>query len=115
MNQAHIKKKIYNAFDPKESLLPDDPRYVECSEARGSVRLLSRMADTVKADKPTCQLLSGHRGCGKTTELTRLRRLLEESFYVVVYCEVDDYTDVNAQGPWYDVNPAVREAREFKP
>jgi hypothetical protein len=46
---------------------------------------------------PTCQLLSGHRGTGKTTELFRLHNhlLTSEPRYFVVYCEVDQYIDLN--------------------
>jgi hypothetical protein len=95
MSQTQIKKNLYRAFDPKEALLPDDPRYVECDEERRSSHLLDALDSTIRlADKPTCQLLSGHRGCGKTTELFNLRkRLTADATYAVVYCEADDYLD----------------------
>jgi hypothetical protein len=96
MSQTQVKKKLYNAFDPKEALLPDDPRYVECGAERHSSNLLDALENTIRlADKPTCQLLSGHRGCGKTTELFNLRkRLTKDAVYAVVYCEADDYLDI---------------------
>jgi hypothetical protein len=68
------KRKIFNAFNPNESLPPGDERYVDFSAERGSIQLLKTMADTIRfSDASTCQLLSGHRGCGKTTEFDRLK------------------------------------------
>jgi len=96
MRQDQMKKKLFNVFDPTEALPPNDPRYVECNAVRGSVGLLNVLADSIRlSDKRTCQLLSGHRGCGKTTELFRLRRLLRQDVsYAVVYCEATDYIDL---------------------
>lgn len=91
-------KHIFNVFDPQEVLPPDDPRYVECSIERGSVGLLSTLAHTIRrADGCTYQLLSGHRGCGKTTELRRLQHelLKKKPLHFVVYCEADKYTAMN--------------------
>jgi pantothenate kinase-related protein Tda10 len=50
------------------------------------------------SDEPTYQLYTGHRGVGKSTELRRLRRHLEERQYKVVYFEAtDDLDDTDAQ------------------
>ena len=90
--------KIFNAFDPFEALPTNDPRYVEFSAERHSVGLRDKLAGTIRREKdPTCQLLSGHRGCGKTTELFRLADdlLKNEPRFFVVYCEADQYIDVN--------------------
>jgi hypothetical protein len=38
-------------------------------------------------DKPTCQLFTGHIGCGKSTELQRLKADLEQQGFHVVYFE----------------------------
>ena len=120
--------KIVNEFDPISPLQPNDRRYVECSDERGSVDLFKSLAKSIRRSKKrTCQLLSGHRGCGKTTELYRTREqwqllhkvaetkhiteadeysLLLENFSVLEYRDID--------GPWYDVNPVIREAPQFK-
>ncbi|NEO77927.1 MAG: ATP-binding protein [Moorea sp. SIO4G3] len=46
-------------------------------------------------DQPTCQLFTGHIGCGKSTELSRLKaELLAENFYVV-YFESDQDLEMN--------------------
>ena len=90
--------QVFNVFDPHESLPPGDPRYVECSEERGSVGLLKTLARTIsRSTGCTSQLLSGHRGCGKTTELLRLRQdlLTNEPRFFVIYCEAEQYIDLN--------------------
>lgn len=109
MNQHQTKKRIFNAFDPTESLDPGDPRYVECNELRGSSLLLDAMENAIRlSNKNICHLLSGHRGCGKTTELFRLReRLTKGSAHFVAYCEADEYLDLNDAVEYTDVLLAV--------
>jgi hypothetical protein len=130
MNEELIIK-ISSEFDPGKPLPLNDRRYVECSLERGSDRLFERMANTVRRTKEnTCQLLSGHRGCGKTTELYRLQRGLSfiEPRQFVVYCEATryihlnavEYTDVllmmtqqlwqNTQGKGIELNPDIFES-----
>ena len=66
MSQEQIRGKIYRVFDPIEALLPDDPRYVECNDVRGSVGLLKILQDSIRlSDRRTCQLLSGLGAVGK--------------------------------------------------
>lgn len=47
------------------------------------------------SDRHTHQLFTGHRGCGKSTELLRLRRRLEGYGFYVVYFAVDEDLDLN--------------------
>ena len=60
---------------------------MECSAVRGTVNLIEEMAVRVRLEQTdTCQLLSGQRGSGKTTELNRLARDLAKgnpSYFVV--------------------------------
>jgi len=60
-------------------------------EVRGSSGLVNKLAQTIRlSGKPTCQLLAGHRGSGKSTELKRLQGKLEsgpEKFFTV-FCEI---------------------------
>jgi hypothetical protein len=93
-----LDKKFYRTLNPTDPLPADDKRYVDWSAERGSSMLIQSMAKTISwSDEPTCQLISGHRGCGKTTELYRLRDALEKTDkgYFVVYCESDRYLDIN--------------------
>ncbi|PKO20451.1 MAG: hypothetical protein CVU38_20045 [Chloroflexi bacterium HGW-Chloroflexi-1] len=47
------------------------------------------------SDQPaTAQLFTGHRGCGKSTELFRLQKRLEVAGYAVIYFGADEAIDV---------------------
>jgi hypothetical protein len=94
---------IYNAFDPFRPLLPGDPFYVDCHAVRGNDNILRELGKKIeRSNKPTCQIYTGHRGVGKSTELLRLRADLESKGIKVVYFAADDdideedaqYTDV---------------------
>jgi len=69
--------------------------YVDFSGVRGeSVVLRIRRSIALSANKPTCHLLSGYSGCGKTVELWRLRHELENQGFMVVYIESDVFLDL---------------------
>lgn len=89
--------EVLQKIEYEEALPAGDPRYVETQEARGSEKTFSRLArkfgwDPVKdaffAPNDKHVLFFGHIGSGKTTELRRYARRLNDSkrFYVV---EVD--------------------------
>ncbi|HEY9908757.1 MAG TPA: ATP-binding protein [Thermosynechococcaceae cyanobacterium] len=94
---------IYNVFDP--SPLPaNSPLYVECKEVRGDSDVLVELGRKIeRSNVPTCQLYSGHRGCGKSTELLRLADDLDRKGCKVVYFAVDakDQGDVNPEDVEY--------------
>jgi hypothetical protein len=98
MTEAHPSidiKGAYNAvtLDPLQS---GDPRYVDCSSARGyDGDIVSTLAWRIDSSKgPMTQLISGHRGCGKSTELLRLVKDLEDKNFLVVYFAADEDLDV---------------------
>jgi hypothetical protein len=84
-------KKIYQVFDPAPLTEDETDLYVDLDEVRGSSGLVNKLAQTIRlSGKPTCQLLAGHRGSGKSTELKRLQGKLEsgqEKFFTV-FCEI---------------------------
>ncbi|MGK7924044.1 MAG: P-loop NTPase fold protein [Spirulina sp.] len=87
--------KTIDLANPKER-----PYYIDFSSVRGGkvVETLERTIVRLSPDEPTCQLFSGHIGCGKSTELLRLKARLEEQNYHVVYFESSrdlDMADVN--------------------
>ncbi|MEI6065591.1 MAG: hypothetical protein WCQ26_13435, partial [Pseudanabaena sp. ELA748] len=57
-----------------------------------------RRAIALSPNKPTYQLLSGHIGCGKSTELLRLKLELEQQGFCVIYCVADKYLPINQVG-----------------
>ncbi|MEO1400176.1 MAG: ATP-binding protein [Cyanobacteria bacterium J06635_1] len=91
--------RFFRACNPSKTLnltSPDDGKYyIDFSEVRGSdlVRELQRTI-TLSAQEPTCQLFTGHIGCGKSTELSRLQQALEAEGYHVVYFESTDDLDM---------------------
>jgi len=84
-------KRIYQVFDPAPLTEEETDLYVDLDKVRGSSGLVNKLAQTIRlSGKPTCQLLAGHRGSGKSTELHRLQVKLErgpEKFFTV-FCEI---------------------------
>jgi len=76
---------------------------VDFDDVRGEetvVQLFARSLRRAKSDRPDFKLFTGHRGVGKTSELFRLKALLEEDTddkrgYLVIFCDVSDRLDVN--------------------
>lgn len=96
--------RLYRACHPDEPVAPSDERYVVCDEARGGNVVESFEYDLRLADpaQPEVKLFAGHRGVGKTSELFRLRDLLERppsvnrpSSFEVIYFDVSKLLDVN--------------------
>jgi len=73
-----------------------------------------------RSNVKTCQLYSGHRGAGKSTELLRLKDALEkEKFFVVYFADrcLLEYRYLDDEGEiqrWCDVHPLIRGIQEFK-
>lgn len=82
----NLIKNIYNKFNPFNPLPAHDPAYVNCSEVRGDDDIFKEVGKTIiYSDEPTCQLYTGHRGVGKSTELLRLEDYLQKHGCFVVY------------------------------
>lgn len=98
MTPDELLTEIYSAFEP---FLPPPPgTYVDCEEVRGRWNVVRELGNQITRSKePTCQLYTGHRGVGKTTELLRLKSHLEEKHYSVVYFAAND--DVELQDAEY--------------
>jgi hypothetical protein len=70
---------IYSVFDPAPLRDEQQDLFVDLDPVRGGWGIVGRMAQKIRlAEGPTCQVLTGHRGSGKSTELWRLRRELED-------------------------------------
>ena len=72
--------QAYNAVNPDLALHPGDSRYVDFGEWRGDeyIRMVARRITRADQAEPVHylkQLVTGRRGCGKTTELLRLKAL----------------------------------------
>lgn len=95
--------RLYRACNPSESLEPDDPRYTDCDDVRGGslVRLFERSLRRVDPTNWEVKVFSGHRGVGKTSELLRLKDMLEKPSdpkqqpFHVIFADVSRTLDLN--------------------
>ncbi|HLO84203.1 MAG TPA: P-loop NTPase fold protein [Nostocaceae cyanobacterium] len=92
--------RFYKACNPSYTLnmgdVLDRQYYIDFSEVRGCkiVEELQRTITRISPDEPTCQLFTGHIGCGKSTELQRLKAELELAGFHVVYFESSQDLDM---------------------
>ncbi|WP_026100154.1 P-loop NTPase fold protein [Fortiea contorta] len=97
-------QKFYQATNPSRTLVINDEvdakYYIDFSSVRGG-DIISRLKQKItyfQPNEPTCTLFTGHIGCGKSTELIRLKAELEVLGFHVVYFESSDdleMTDVD--------------------
>jgi len=97
-------RKFFRATNPDKALAVDNPEdkkyYIDFSSVRGGaiIKKLKQKITFFSPDAPTCVLFTGHIGCGKSTELMRLRTELEQEGFHVVYFESSEdleMTDVD--------------------
>ncbi|MEB3830712.1 ATP-binding protein [Phormidium sp. CCY1219] len=85
--------KFYQGCNPSKTLnfekAQDRQYYIDFSSVRGGkiIEELRRTIVRLSPEDPTCQLFTGHIGCGKSTELLRLKAELESEGFHVVYFE----------------------------
>lgn len=91
----------YNAVNPDTVLAPDDPRYVDFTQWRGDESMADRLTRDIfrsNQSEPISfvkQIVAGHRGSGKSTELLRLQASLEDKGFFVVYFDSALELDMN--------------------
>lgn len=97
MTLATNLDEVYRVCDPKLPLSATDSRYVDLSEVRSMSMLATNITRRIlRCDQHQFhkQLISGHRGCGKSTELLRLKAELEAKAFLVVYFDVEELLDM---------------------
>ncbi len=93
-------EQFYKACNPTKTIdmgnQQDRKYYIDFSKVRGSdtTKELERTITRLSGGEPTCQLFSGHIGCGKSTELFRLKDQLVKKGYHVVYFESSEDLDM---------------------
>nr|WP_263012248.1 ATP-binding protein [Laspinema sp. D2d] len=97
-------REFYRATEPGPALVCTDPQdrkyYIDFSTVRGG-EIIDKLKNKITffmPDRPTCALFTGHIGCGKSTELLRLKMELEKAgFHVVYFASSEDLelTDVD--------------------
>ncbi len=92
--------RFFKACNPSKTLVmghaSDRSYYIDFSSVRGCkiVEELQRTIVRISPDEPTCQLFTGHIGCGKSTELQRLAAEVEMAGFHVVYFESSQDLDM---------------------
>lgn len=90
-----LLRAAWNAVDPVIPLPSGDPRYVDCKDVRGGDAAEEMRGIITWSNRNVSLLVTGHRGCGKSTELLRLKSKLEEDGYCVLYFAADEDLDMN--------------------
>jgi len=113
---------FFRACNPAKTLVVGNPEdrqyYIDFSSVRGGriVEALGRTITRLSPDEPTCQLFTGHIGCGKSTELFRLKAQLESQQFHVVYFESSkdlDMADVDISDILLSIAKSVSESLEL--
>lgn len=92
--------RFFKACNPSRTLMvgnaEDRQYYIDFASVRGGkiIEELGRTITRISPEEPTCQLFTGHIGCGKSTELQRLRAQLEQQGFHVVYFESSQDLDM---------------------
>jgi hypothetical protein len=93
-------QRFFESCDPSRTLVIENPQdklyYIDFASVRGGkvIDELGRTITRLSPHKPTCQLFTGHIGCGKSTELRRLEADLRQQGFYVVYFESTQDLDV---------------------
>lgn len=98
------KREHYGRCRPDEPLAWDDERNVDLDQLPGRVRgecWVNRTATTLQlSTEPILRLLSGNRGCGKSTELRRLAHRLEERNTNLLVVPIDAESVLDLRTPY---------------
>jgi hypothetical protein len=112
---------FFKACNPAKTLVVGNPEdrqyYIDFSSVRGGriIEALGRTIIRLSPEEPTCQLFTGHIGCGKSTELFRLKAQLEQHEFHVVYFESSkdlDMADVDISDILLSIARSVSESLE---
>lgn len=94
-------RKLFKATNPSRTLVVENEEdrkyYIDFSSVRGG-RIIEKLRNKIaifSPDEPTCELFTGHIGCGKSTELLRLKAELEQEGFHVIYFESDQDLEMN--------------------
>src|SRR4051794_16582459 len=91
--------RLYQAFDPLRplTLLPaEDNLYVDWQKQISPDDIKKRLSNSIlnAGSIPVQRLLTGHRGTGKTTELLRVKKILEDRGCFVSMLQAETWLDL---------------------
>lgn len=102
----------FHACHPEIPLEPGDPRYVDLTPVRGGHYLATVITQCIQRTRLPMfhkQLVTGHRGSGKSTELKQLHANLRDQGYLAVYVDVEELLDLG-DITYLDVLVAIAQA-----
>lgn len=92
--QIQDLRRFIRQCDPARPLEVDDSLYVPLDNVRGGVSFVETLCRTITlSDTESCQLFTGFPGAGKTTELKRLAKRLEDAKDLPIYIKFEEYID----------------------
>lgn len=110
---AQTPTQAYVAVNPDEALPSEDERYVSLDAVRGTRNVAQWLTELIKTREDALRtgmsgdyarfLVTGHGGCGKTTEIYRLKDLLAEAGFIVVYFDAGFEFDLQRDVHWWHV------------
>jgi len=89
----------YRICDPDLPLKADDMRYVDLTKSRGLKHIAKTITRNIRRSDEHSQvkiLFTGHRGSGKTTELFRLKKELEDNQFFTIYMDSEALLDLGS-------------------
>ena len=89
----------YNACNPDKPLEAGDLRYLDLNEVRNKQSMgviATRIKRRTQSQDFCKQLITGHTGCGKSTELKRLQKKLEDELNFVVFIDTQSSLDLQS-------------------
>ena len=96
-NEELLLKAVYRRL-ADQPLEPDSPYYEPIYNRPEAEDPVARLRTGIEfAEVESLQLFSGFRGSGKTTELFRLRRHMEERGFLVLYANALDYLSASEE------------------
>lgn len=93
-----LETQVYRQFESTPLRADQTNLYVDLDDVRGNTSIVHRLASRIRlAHQTTSQVLAGHRGSGKSTELYLLQKALEttDPKYFVIFCRADEDLDRN--------------------
>lgn len=97
MTLATNLDEVYRTCDPDKPLSALDERYVDLAEVRGTkviATTIARRIERCNDGQFYQQLFTGHRGSGKSTELLRLKKELQNRHFFAIYIDVEELLDL---------------------
>ena len=81
MSEGDLVQRVYREFSLAPLRPEQEALYVDLNAARGDMDVVSLFERTIRfaEGRATCQLVAGHKGNGKSTELLRLKKRLEST------------------------------------